>query len=277
MKVNPDGRRHRRKSMNAERRRTRDGRWSLTRCRLQGAMAHRRLQADQRRGSCRDFLNVRWQRRWRAAGTSSIGRIDAATGVVTTTPTTDGSTTVAPRSITVASDGQVWFTARFTPQAVGRLDPTTGAMTIFPTPTNPGPQDIAASPDGTLWFTQATKGNIARIDNAGVITEAKAVKGSEPFGITVAPNGDPWYTMFAASKLATLQLRLENRSESSCKLAATLALIPVLLLQGLLRPPASSTSVVPVALQRPALDAVSARHPQHGKGGLHRERRVPGR
>ena len=32
-----------------------------------------------------------------APGTSNIGRIDAATGAVTTTPTTDGSTTVAPR------------------------------------------------------------------------------------------------------------------------------------------------------------------------------------
>jgi streptogramin lyase len=42
---------------------------------------------------------------------------------------------------------------------------------------------------------------------AGVITEGKAVKGSGPFGITVAPNGDPWYTMMAANKLATLQLR----------------------------------------------------------------------
>jgi hypothetical protein len=40
-----------------------------------------------------------------------------------------------------------------------------------------------------------------------VVTEAKTVKGSEPFGITVAPNADPWYTMFAASKVATLQLR----------------------------------------------------------------------
>src|SRR5919198_3517116 len=142
-----------------------------------------------------------------APGTSNLGRIDAATGAVMTTPTTDGSTTVAPRSITVASDGQVWFTARFTPQAVGRLNPATGVMTIFPTPSNPGPQDIAASPDGTVWFTQTTKGNIARIDNAGVITEAKTVKGSEPFGITVAPNADPWYTMFAANKIATLQLR----------------------------------------------------------------------
>jgi streptogramin lyase len=39
-----------------------------------------------------------------APGTSNIGRIDAVTGAVTTTPTTDGST-VAPRSVTVASDG----------------------------------------------------------------------------------------------------------------------------------------------------------------------------
>jgi streptogramin lyase len=142
-----------------------------------------------------------------APGTSNIGRIDAATGAVTITPTTDGSITVAPRSVTVASDGQVWFTARFTPQAVGRLNRATNAVTIFPTPSNPGPQDIAASPDGTVWFTQVTKGNIARLNNTGLITEAKAVKGSEPFGITVAPNGDPWYTMFAASKIATLQLR----------------------------------------------------------------------
>ncbi|HYY79906.1 MAG TPA: hypothetical protein VFD04_12090, partial [Actinomycetes bacterium] len=142
-----------------------------------------------------------------APGTSTIGRIDAASGAVTTTPTTDGSTTVAPRSVTVAADGQVWFTARFTPQAVGRLDPTTGVVTIFPTPSNPGPEGIAASPDGSIWFTQTTKGNIANITNAGVITEGRVVKGSGPVGITVAPNGDPWYTMMAANKVATLQLR----------------------------------------------------------------------
>ena len=139
-------------------------------------------------------------------GTSSIGRIDAATGAVTRTPSTDGSTTVAPRSITLASDGQVWFTARFTPQAVGRLNPSNNSVTLF-LMTNTGPSGIAASPDGSVWFTQETKGNAARITNAGVVTEGKAVKGSGPFGITVAPNGDPWYTMMAANKVATLQLR----------------------------------------------------------------------
>jgi streptogramin lyase len=141
-----------------------------------------------------------------APGTSNIGRIDAATGAVTTTPTTDGSTTVAPHSITVASDGQVWFTARFTPQAVGRLDPSNNSVTLFLV-ANTGPSGIAASPDGTVWFTQETRGNAARITNAGVITEGKEVRRSGPFGITVAPNGDPWYTMMAANKIATLQLR----------------------------------------------------------------------
>jgi len=141
-----------------------------------------------------------------APGTSNIGRIDAATGAVTTTPTSDGSTTVAPRSVTVATDGQVWFTARFTPQAVGRLDPSTDSVQLFPV-ANTGPSGIAASPDGTVWFTQESAGNVARITDAGVITEAKAVKGSSPFGITVAANGDPWYTMMAANRIATLQLR----------------------------------------------------------------------
>jgi aspartate/methionine/tyrosine aminotransferase len=59
----------------------------------------------------------------------------------------------------------------------------------------------------SMWFTQTTKGNIASINDAGVITEAKTVKGSEPFGITVAPDGNPWYSMISANKIATLQLR----------------------------------------------------------------------
>jgi len=131
-----------------------------------------------------------------------IGRLDPATGAVTVTPTT-----LVPRQLTIAADGDIWFTARFTPQGVGRLVPATGEVTEFPL-TNVGPEGIAASPDGTIWFTQSTKGNIARITDAGVITEGKVVKGSEPFGITVDPNtNNPWYTMLEANKIATLQLR----------------------------------------------------------------------
>ena len=131
----------------------------------------------------------------------AIGRLDPATGAVTLTPTT-----LTPRALAFATDGQLWFTARFTPQGVGRLNTATGTLTEFPL-TDVGPQDIAAAPDGTVWFTQTTKGNIARIDNAGVITEGKVVKGSEPFGITVEHDGDPWYTMLEADKVAEFQLR----------------------------------------------------------------------
>ena len=137
-----------------------------------------------------------------ATSDSAIGRLDPATGTVSLTPTS-----IIPRAVTIAADGQLWFTARFTPQGVGRLNTATGELTEFPLPTNPGPQDIAASPDGSVWFTQTTKGNIARIDNTGTITEGKVVKGSEPFGITVEPDGDPWYTMLAADKIGEFQLR----------------------------------------------------------------------
>jgi len=133
--------------------------------------------------------------------TPAIGRLDPATGTITMT-----STTIFPRDVAIATDGQVWFTARFSPQGVGRLDPTNGVVTEFPV-TDAGPQTIAAAPDGSLWFTQTTKGNIARIMNDGVITETKAVKGSQPFGITVDAEGDPWYTMMAANKVAEFQLR----------------------------------------------------------------------
>lgn len=64
----------------------------------------------------------------------------------------------------------------------------------------------ACKPSGDT-LTQTTKGNIARITDAGVVTEGKVVKNSEPFGITVRPNGangDPWYAMLEANKIARL-------------------------------------------------------------------------
>jgi virginiamycin B lyase len=131
----------------------------------------------------------------------AIGRLDPSTGAVALFPTNG-----FPHQLTVAPDGDVWFTVRFTPQAVGRLDPATGAVTEFPIATG-GPEGIAAAADGTIWFTLTTKGSVATIDDAGVIREGKAVKGSQPFGVTVDAQGDPWYAMMSADKIGELQLR----------------------------------------------------------------------
>jgi streptogramin lyase len=55
--------------------------------------------------------------------------------------------------------------------------------------------------------TTSIKGNVAGPDGAVVLTEGQAVKGSEPVEVVVASDGVPWYTMTAANKIATLQLR----------------------------------------------------------------------
>ena len=139
---------------------------------------------------------------WFTEGDGRIGRLNPATGVIT-----EIDVEGFPREINIASDGAVWFTERFAPQAVGRLDPDTNNVTLFPA--DGGPEDIApAGPDGSMWFTRSTGGNIARISPTGTITAtSKVVKGSEPLGITVAPDGNPWFTMLSADKIATLQLR----------------------------------------------------------------------
>jgi virginiamycin B lyase len=131
----------------------------------------------------------------------AIGRLDPTTGTFTETPVPGGS----PRHIAVSSDGKVWFTDRFN-HRVGYLDPSDEEVTQFDTLTpNAGPEDIVAAPDGSVWFTQTLTGNVARITPDGVITEGKRVKNSEPFGITLGPDGrSVWYTMMSANKIARL-------------------------------------------------------------------------
>ncbi|MDF2703712.1 MAG: hypothetical protein K0S10_2658, partial [Rubrobacteraceae bacterium] len=85
-------------------------------------------------------------------------------------------------------------------------NPTPEDVRLFPV--DGGPEDIAPAGGGSMWFTRTTGDNIALISPTGEITAtSKVVKGSEPFGITVDTNGNPWFTMLSADKIATLQLR----------------------------------------------------------------------
>jgi len=141
---------------------------------------------------------------------NAIGRLDPATGATTTTPVP-----AQPNRIAIATDGKVWYTERFADH-IGRLNPSTNAVTRFPTLTpDAGPQDITAASDGSLWFTQANVGNVARITADGVITEEGKAVGDDPnsglenaLGITMGPDGQSvWFTMQAANKIAALTPR----------------------------------------------------------------------
>src|SRR5438876_2679564 len=72
----------------------------------------------------------------------------------------------------VGADGIVWFADQHG-SYIGRLDPETGDVKEFPTPTpNSGPHGIIVAPDGMVWYTGNGAGRIGRLDpKTGVITE----------------------------------------------------------------------------------------------------------
>jgi streptogramin lyase len=57
-----------------------------------------------------------------------------------------------------------------------------------------GPNDIAAGPDGNLWFTESNINRIGRITPGGIVIEFSAGITSSPNGITAGPDGNLWFT-----------------------------------------------------------------------------------
>lgn len=101
-----------------------------------------------------------------------------------------------PTSITVGSDGALWFT-EYEGNKIGRIT-TTGVVTEYPVPMV-GSQlsqlnTITAGPDGALWFTESYARKIGRITTAGVLTEYTLPSSAWPWGITAGPDGALWFT-----------------------------------------------------------------------------------
>ncbi|HXB69236.1 MAG TPA: IPTL-CTERM sorting domain-containing protein [Candidatus Acidoferrales bacterium] len=140
-----------------------------------------------------------------------IGRITTA-GVITeySTGITPGST---PDGIAAGPDGALWFTDRssfvgpgFGPGALGRIT-TAGVITEYSTGLSAGsdPFEIAAGPDGALWFTDRA-GQIGRITTAGVITEYSTglSAGSTPGGIAAGPDGAMWFAESTGNRIGRI-------------------------------------------------------------------------
>jgi hypothetical protein len=65
------------------------------------------------------------------------------------------------------------------------------AGTITEFPATGASYGITAGPDGNLWFTESSTGNVGRITPNGVVTEFTAHSGE---GITAGPDGNLWFT-----------------------------------------------------------------------------------
>ncbi len=102
-----------------------------------------------------------------------------------------------PGPITAAPGG-IWF-AEPNDDTIGRST-SGGNVTIYPLPaSHQEPRGIAAGPNDTVWFTE-TGGHsdvtgIGRITNSGTITEYPLPPGVRPFGITMGPDGNMWFTI----------------------------------------------------------------------------------
>ena len=116
-----------------------------------------------------------------------------------------GSLYSAPGSILNAivagPDGNLWFTDSQGNGAIGRINPTTDAITEFPIPRGAEPVGITAGPDGNLWFTES--GGIGTINpTTGDVSDAFIIPGvldALPNVIVAGPDGRLWFTDVAVT------------------------------------------------------------------------------
>ena len=111
-------------------------------------------------------------------GTNKIAKIDPKTMELTEYNLPEGT---RPRRMAIAADDTVYFTD-FEQGHLGRLDPVTGAVKMWPSPGGPGssPYGMAITPDGMVWYSEAgvNPNTIVRFDpRTESFSEAKIPSG----------------------------------------------------------------------------------------------------
>jgi streptogramin lyase len=110
--------------------------------------------------------------------------------------------------ITAGPDGNLWFTG-LDNGYIGEINPTTDAITQFPTSTAGsccGPWGITAGPNGNLWFGGDFSGKVGEINpTTDTITEFPVpTSNAHPLGIAAGPDGNLWFTEFTASQIGEI-------------------------------------------------------------------------
>jgi virginiamycin B lyase len=121
-------------------------------------------------------------------------------------------THIGPHGLALAPDGGIWWTGKFG-DVVGRLDPRTGRMRVFPLPHRASTPIYIASGCGGMYFTELDGSRIGRITNAGRITEYRTpTPHSRP--IAVAPRGcKVWFSEEAGGHFGVLDARTHRIRE----------------------------------------------------------------
>ena len=110
-----------------------------------------------------------------------------------------------PVTVTVAPDGDVWFTAG-QGNYIGRFNPDGGGLMRFELPhANSAPRIIAMGADGNVWFSEHNGNRIGRISPQGVLAEFDIpTPDSQPRAIALGADGNIWFGEFAAGKIGRI-------------------------------------------------------------------------
>ncbi len=120
-----------------------------------------------------------------------------------------------PHGLLVDRQGIVWTTGNGN-GTIGRLDPATGKMAEYKTPSGGGgPHTLVITDDGsTIWFTLQSGDKIASLDTkTGAIKEYPTSGG--PYGLALDKAGIVWFCRMGDDKLGKLDPKTGQMSELS--------------------------------------------------------------
>jgi virginiamycin B lyase len=135
-------------------------------------------------------------------GLNAIVRVDPTSGEMrrfplpTNRPNANLNTAVFDRS------GRLWFTGQA--GVYGRLNPSTGEMTVYDAPRGPGPYGITVTPSGDIYYASLAGNYLGRIDpetgNASVLEPPTHGQGARR--VWSDSRGQIWVSEWNAGQLA---------------------------------------------------------------------------
>ena len=118
-----------------------------------------------------------------------------------------------PHGLLVDRQSIVWYTGNGN-GTIGRLDPATGKVTEFKTPSGGGgPHTLVITDDGgTIWFTMQSGDRVGRLDTkTGTIWEFATSGG--PYGIALDRQGNVWFCRMADDRLGRIDAKTRAVTE----------------------------------------------------------------
>src|SRR5215217_3619563 len=80
-------------------------------------------------------------------------------------------------------------------------------VAYFPVKSGAHPHDVAAAPDGTVWYTAQSQGALGILDpKTGKVEQISLGKGASPHGVMVGPDGAAWITDAGQNAIARVDL-----------------------------------------------------------------------